>query len=86
MSEVLHVDLICSLVKEINDRFKLIVKMFPKDGSKEHLLHDLAAASIHVTLFMGDLVLVNDESVEKKHGIRKELRDKFLEECGCKDE
>jgi hypothetical protein len=68
--------LIASIVLEINEKFKRITPMIPKE--KEHLLKNLAAAAIHVALFMRDLAF-DEKTPTSKH------EEVFLNECGCEE-
>lgn len=78
MEEKIDMEAIVACCSEIRDRVKLIGTIFPKD--KEFLLNHLAAAQIHIALFMKDLYgYLTDQS----ENFPEELR--FLENCGCKD-
>jgi len=75
------IELIMCLCLEMSDRAKSILKIFPHDKKEEMVLKHLTAAMIHINFFMHDICnhigLTNIK-------IADELKNKFLEECGCK--
>lgn len=67
-------------ISEINTRFNFIKDSFPEEN--ENILKHLASAAIHITFFMKDFYeITKDEKVS----IDKELEEKFLNNCGCKE-
>ncbi len=77
MKDKIDYKILTALTLEINDRIKLINTTFPKD--KEILLKHLAAASIHLALFMKGIYT-------DKEGLHPESEDyleDFLNNCGC---
>jgi hypothetical protein len=78
------IEMIGAIALEISDRFKTIVTIFPDDKKYEHLLKNLAAASIHTALFMQDLV-ENQDGTKHYNKISQGEIDKFLQKCGCKN-
>ncbi len=81
MTTKIDYDAISVLLLEINDRIKLIQKIFPKD--KEQLLKHFAAAAIHMTLFASDLFENRDNGESKL--CKSNLLKTFLDQCGCKE-
>ena len=73
---------IAHVALEINDRVKLITRIFAKDKKLEPLLRNLAAASIHMAFFMRDIY----DHIEGNETVKIDNEDQFLNECGCKDE
>ena len=78
----IDLDLISSLTLDITNRVKLMMKLFPEDKSKENLLRHLAAARIHFSFFMIDIL---DDATNEKTDIDEDLVNKVLDQCGCKD-
>jgi hypothetical protein len=73
----IDLELMGAVILEITDRITLIMKLFPpREAGKEHLLRELAAASIHLSFFARDLLT----DVHGKTDKEKE----FLNQCGCK--
>jgi hypothetical protein len=71
------IDLVCSMAKDMGNKFKLIMGLIPKNSGAT--LRQLAASSIHLALFMKDFTdFVNGRKSEEI----KELAE-FLENCGC---
>jgi hypothetical protein len=78
----IDLELIASIMLEINDRVKTLVRIFPDEPNVQHLLKNLAGAGIHLALFSKDLYEhQSGDNLDIKLGHEK----KFLEECGCKD-
>lgn len=69
---------LAKLVLEITERYKKIMKLFPKDN--ESILKHLAASSIHMAFFMRD---IHDITQGVKTNIEKGLEERFVNECGC---
>jgi hypothetical protein len=66
---------------EVTERFNLILKLFPKNMSKEDqkIINHLAAASIHIACFMKDIRNhLNEEQLPDPRNMKQ-----FLENCGC---
>lgn len=83
MTNKIDAEIIASLMLEISDRINLTLKMIPNNEDNNQILKHLAAASIHVALFMKD---VHDFTVNKKTEIKEDYIKKFLESCGCSDD
>lgn len=78
MKEEIDYECLASLVLEIGDRVKLISStLIPKD--KELVIQHLAAASIHLALFMQDVYT----DKEGKENINHSYMQEFLKKCGC---
>lgn len=77
--EEIDFELIAALSLECGDRFKLLMKLIPKEA--EICLKHLASCSIHTALFMKDVYEFQQSNNPVKKD--KELLDRFLEKCGC---
>ncbi len=75
----LDIELISAITLEITDRYKLLLKLIPKELGEERFLRHLAASSIHMAMFTRDLRFY----VEGKEMYIDKSEDKFLAECGC---
>lgn len=82
IDEKLDMEAIAAVSTAITRRIKTIISLFPQEEKYEFLLRHLAAAAIHLGLFMRDLT----DYLEGNNS-RLPLKDeeKFLNECGCKD-
>lgn len=73
-------EIVAAFSMEIGDRNKKIMEYIPDE--KDHLLKHLAASSLHLALFMRDIL--NDQTGKYKN-INPELEKIFLDNCGCKE-
>lgn len=69
---------IATLTLEISNRLGIISKTF--DDRNDPILKNLAAAAIHLTMFMRDFY---NSITDEKLDINETLDNEFLEECGC---
>jgi hypothetical protein len=77
------IEMLIAISQEMADRFKLIITIFPDEDKYQHLLKNVAAASIHMALFAQDLV-GNEDGTKCYTPESKDKINKFLDQCGCK--
>lgn len=78
MKEEIDYECLISIILEISDRIQLINRtLIPKE--KEPVIQHLAAASIHIALFMQDTYT----DKEGKENINASYMEEFLKKCGC---
>jgi hypothetical protein len=70
---------IAKKVLDISKGFQIIKDNFPKEN--ERILKHLAAASIHMALFMKDFYEIS----EGEKLMNRDVEEDFLSKCGCKD-
>lgn len=71
-------ELICGYVLHIAASCKKICEAFPKEN--EYILKHVAAASLHMALFMRDF---HEITYDTKICSSKEDEQRFFNECGC---
>jgi len=82
MTEEIDFELVDAISLEIDDRFRLLMKLISKDNDSQ--LKHLTCCAIHLMYFMKDVYeKSNNESPTEKD---KKLLDKFLKHCGCEHE